>query len=79
MTYCGCFAEENGFTFALNYSMQSMKGLGVFCFVLFCSFFSPFSLHCYSMCFILFYVSLSEYLILLGILQSYYGIKIMGC
>jgi len=41
VTYCGCFAEENGFTFALNYSMQSMKGLGVFCFVLFCSFFFP--------------------------------------
>lgn len=51
MTYCGCLAEENGFTFALNYSVHGL----IFFF---------FSLHCYSMCFILFYVSLSECLIL---------------
>lgn len=30
VTYCGCLAEENGFTFALNYSVYGLKGRGFF-------------------------------------------------
>lgn len=30
VTYCGCLAEENGFTFALNYSVYGLKGWGFF-------------------------------------------------
>lgn len=75
VTYCGCLAEENGFTFALNYSVYGLKGRGFFSSFPFFFFF----LRCYSMCFILFYVSLSECLILLCILQSYYSITVMDC
>lgn len=49
VTYCGCLAEKNGFTFALNYSVYGLKGCFFF-------FFFPlfFFFLCYSMCFIFF-------------------------
>lgn len=40
VTYCGCLAEENGFTFALNYSVHGLKGRFFFFFFSFPLFFA---------------------------------------
>lgn len=65
VTHCGRPAEENGFTFALNYPVHGLKSCSFFFSFFFFQFF-----HCYSMCFILFYASLSERLTLLHILHT---------